>query len=73
MTTWGQPMIERDTEITNLRSALAKCLHQLHDYFGLTEAEIKVALDAAQSDPNWSCYDEKKWTASAYPPNPSTK
>jgi hypothetical protein len=57
-----------DTE-KNLRSALTKCLERLHDYFGLTDAEITAALDEAARDPKWSPYDNEKWKKIAYPPD----
>lgn len=50
----------------NLRRALAKCLERLHDYFGLTEAQMKAAIDDAEVNPGWSWTDDKKWTDTAY-------
>ena len=56
-----------DQEKENLRAALTKCLHLIHDYFGLADAEIKAALDDAEKNPDWSPHDDKKWAKIAYP------
>lgn len=53
--------------IKNLRKALAATLDSLHDYSALMEAELKVAVDDAEINPDWSCHNPDEWTAMAYP------
>lgn len=55
-----------DQREQNLRRALSKCLERLHDYFGLTEKEMQVALDDAATNTEWSPHDDERWKALAY-------
>jgi hypothetical protein len=60
-----------DQSKENLRRALARCLESIHDYFGLSDAEMKVALDDAEANPDWSPFDDRKWHTTAYPKAPA--
>lgn len=57
-------MTEREK---NLKNALKICLAQIHEFFGLTDKEMDVALEEAATNPLWSCWDDKLWTYKAYP------
>ena len=54
-------------EIDRLRSALAKCLEILHDFYGLTDKEMAAAIEDAATNPEWHPRDDNKWRAVAYP------
>lgn len=43
---------EAADEIERLRAALTKCLHTINDYFGLSDGEVKQAIDEAISNPD---------------------
>jgi hypothetical protein len=57
--------IEKENE--NLRHALAEALKVIHHFFGLTEGEMKAALDDAATNPDFSPHDHDRWSKIAYP------